>query len=73
MSRIATLTGSLARAGFGDPAAAAAFLQSWEPGPADAARVERLVKAMSGSADPDLALAGFDRLASSLPDARRAG
>lgn len=70
MSRIATLTGSLARAGFGDPAAAAAFLQSWEPVlGGDAARVERLVKAMSGSADPDLALAGFDRLASSVPDA----
>ena len=70
MSRIATLTGSLARAGFGDPSAAAAILQSWEPVlGGDAARVERLVKAMSGSADPDLALAGFDRLASSLPDA----
>ena len=50
MSRIATLTGSLARAGFVDPAAAAAFLQSWEPVlGGDAARVERLVKAMSGS------------------------
>ena len=70
MSRIATRAGRLARAGFANPTAVAAVLESWNSvlGP-DADRLDTLVAELAESPDPDIALGAFDRLAQDAPDA----
>ena len=72
MVRIQTTWGSLARRGFVDATAAEAILQRWD---LDGDEPEWLVDLLAGSADPDLALSGLDRLAEVVPDllARLAG
>lgn len=69
MSRIVTRAGSLARAGFSDPTAASAVLAGWSEalGGADQP-IGRLVSAIADAPDPDLALAGLDRLAQLAPE-----
>ena len=69
MSRIATRAGRLARAGFANPTAVAAVLESWNSvlGP-DADRLDTLVAELAESPDPDIALGAFDRLAQDAPD-----
>jgi [glutamine synthetase] adenylyltransferase / [glutamine synthetase]-adenylyl-L-tyrosine phosphorylase len=62
VSRIQTTQGNLARRGFTDAAAAERLLTAWEDSD------EELLDLLVGSADPDLALAGLDRLAEVVPD-----
>ncbi len=68
MSRIATVAGSLARAGFDDPSAAASTIEGWTAAlDDDHDAAARLIGALSAAADPDQALAGFDRIARDEP------
>lgn len=61
MSRIDSQPARLARLGFADAAAAAAMVEQWRRiGTAD--QVDRALEELPGTADPDLALAGFDQL-----------
>ncbi|MBA8794435.1 glutamate-ammonia-ligase adenylyltransferase [Friedmanniella endophytica] len=55
-------TGALARRGFTDASAAERVLRGWDTD------VEPLLDALARSADPDLALAGLDRLRDVRPD-----
>lgn len=64
MTRLQTTQGTLARRGFADAGAALSMLQDWDAGQ------EVVLDLVLGSADPDLALAGLDRLHSRLPDLR---
>ena len=63
--RIRTTRGTLARRGFVDARAAEDILQRWHLDGADDPEV--LVELVARSADPDLALAGLDRLAEVAP------
>ncbi|MFL6026148.1 MAG: bifunctional [glutamine synthetase] adenylyltransferase/[glutamine synthetase]-adenylyl-L-tyrosine phosphorylase [Friedmanniella sp.] len=62
MMRLQTTQGTLARRGFLDAGAALAVLQRWE------ADQEAVLDDVVRSADPDLALAGLDRLHEHCPD-----
>jgi len=62
VSRIQTTQGSLARRGFGDALAAERIVGSW------ALEQESLLDLITLAADPDLALAGIDRLLERVPD-----
>lgn len=69
MSRIATTTGALARAGFGDASAAVALIESWvDAFSVDADARLPLVEALADSADPDQALAALHRIGQVAPD-----
>ncbi len=61
MSRLQTTQGNLARRGFADSAAAERIVQQWDQSH------EPLLDLVTGAADPDLALAGLDRLADQDP------
>lgn len=62
MVRIETTQGSLARRGFADASAAMRIVGDWE------SSREPVLEVVTRSADPDLALAGLDRLSEQLPD-----
>ena len=62
MIRIETLQGTLARRGFVDAVAAERIIDHW------ADEHEPLLDQLARSADPDLALAGLDRLCERVPD-----
>lgn len=64
--RVSSLTGMLARRGFHDAAVAAERLPGWGLAAADQ---DLLVDLAAGSADPDLAVEGLDRLHGVRPDA----
>lgn len=68
LDRTSTLAGRLAGRGFGDPHHAAEVVQRWLEHHERDDVVALIAEALS-SADPDLALAGFVRLASGHPDA----
>ena len=65
MVRIQTTQGTLARRGFVDAGTAERLLDRWHP---DALDPADLVELVAHSADPDLALAGLDRLAEVVPE-----
>ena len=65
MIRIQTTWGNLARRGFVDARAAETVVQRWDLQNDDA---ERLVDLLAGSADPDLALNGLERLTEAVPE-----
>ncbi len=69
MLRIQTTQGTLARRGFADALAAERIVARW------GAEQEPVLELITRSADPDLALAGIDRLGDRVPDlpARLAG
>ncbi len=70
MDRLSTPAGRLARRGFGDPHQAAGVIGAWlDAHEAQAEAVGRLVDDVLDSADPDLALGGLARLASTHPGA----
>lgn len=70
MSRIATLAGTMARLGFGDPEGVARTVQRWhEAGLADVAGITTLVRELPEAIDIDLALSGLDRIATVRPQA----
>jgi glutamate-ammonia-ligase adenylyltransferase len=60
--RIETTQGTLARRGFADASAAERIVAEWE------AEREPVLELLTRSADPDLALAGLDRLTERVPD-----
>jgi len=62
MIRIETMQGTLARRGFVDAVAAGRVIDHW------ADEYEPLLDVLAKSADPDLALAGLDRLCERVPD-----
>ena len=62
MIRIETVRGTLARRGFVDAVAAERIIDPW------ADEYEPLLDLLAKSADPDLALAGLDRLSEQVPD-----
>jgi [glutamine synthetase] adenylyltransferase / [glutamine synthetase]-adenylyl-L-tyrosine phosphorylase len=62
MIRIETMQGTLARRGFVDAVAAGRVIDHW------ADEYEPLLDVLAKSADPDLALAGIDRLCERVPD-----
>jgi [glutamine synthetase] adenylyltransferase / [glutamine synthetase]-adenylyl-L-tyrosine phosphorylase len=62
MIRIETMQGTLARRGFVDAVAAERIIDPW------ADEYEPLLDLLDKSADPDLALAGLDRLCDQVPD-----
>jgi [glutamine synthetase] adenylyltransferase / [glutamine synthetase]-adenylyl-L-tyrosine phosphorylase len=62
MIRIETLQGTLARRGFVDAVTAERIIDHW------ADEYEPLLDLLAKSADPDLALAGLDRLCDRVPD-----
>ena len=62
MIRIETMQGTLARRGFVDAVAAERIIDHW------ADEHEPLLDQLARSADPDLALAGLDRLCERVPD-----
>jgi glutamate-ammonia-ligase adenylyltransferase len=62
MIRIETMQGTLARRGFVDAVAAERIIDPW------ADEYEQLLDLLAKSADPDLALAGLDRLCEQVPD-----
>ncbi|MDO5534702.1 MAG: bifunctional [glutamine synthetase] adenylyltransferase/[glutamine synthetase]-adenylyl-L-tyrosine phosphorylase [Propionibacteriaceae bacterium] len=66
MDRMSTPVGRLARRGFGDPRGADATIAAWEAD-FDAGAVASLVDGLLASADPDLAMSGFERLAEAHP------
>ncbi len=66
MSRIDSQPGRLARLGFADATAAAAVVESWRS-LGTAQGIELALSELPRTADPDLALAGFNRLAHARP------
>ncbi len=72
MDRTATRAGRLARRGFGDPHAAAEVIDRWLSATGDEQAVSDLVGEVLASADPDLAMNGFARLAAEHVDVFRA-
>jgi glutamate-ammonia-ligase adenylyltransferase len=60
--RLQTTQGNLARRGFADSAAAERVVQQWDQS------YEPLLELVTSAADPDLALAGLDRLADGDPE-----
>ena len=71
MDRMSTPAGRLARRGFGDPHHAVAVIESWFAVFDDEEAIRNLVDEVLASADPDLAMSGFARLASDRPAAFR--
>ena len=69
MDRMSTPAGRLARRGFGDPHHAVAVIESWFGVFDDEDAIRRLVDEVLASADPDLAMSGFARMASDQPAA----
>lgn len=66
MSRIDSQPGRLARLGFADAAAAAAMVDAWQQfGTSE--QIEQALAELPGTADPDLALAGFSGLVAARP------
>ncbi|MGC3992581.1 MAG: bifunctional [glutamine synthetase] adenylyltransferase/[glutamine synthetase]-adenylyl-L-tyrosine phosphorylase [Propionicimonas sp.] len=66
MSRIESPSARLARLGFADAVAAAAMVEAWEQhGTQD--QIDLALAELPGTADPDLALAGFNRLLAARP------
>ena len=70
MDRMSTAAGRLAGRGFGDPRHAVTLIESWLRVFEDEDAIGRLVDEVLTSADPDLAMSGFARLAQ-RPDAFR--
>ncbi len=66
MSRIDSRPARLARLGFADATAAAAMVDAWAAS-GTPEQVEQALGALPGTADPDLALAGFNRLVQERP------
>lgn len=69
MDRMETPAGRLARRGFGDARHAVAVIESWFAVFDDEEAIRHLVDEVLASADPDLAMSGFARLAADQPDA----
>ena len=67
MSRIDSLAGRFARLGFGDPSRAVAIVESWYS-TAPLEQCHGIVEELLPTADPDLALAGLNRLVHVRPD-----
>lgn len=66
MTRIDSRQARLARLGFADATAAAAMVDAWaDLGTPE--QIEQALTALPGTADPDLALAGFNRLVQERP------
>ena len=63
MDRLSTAAGRLAGRGFGDPRHAVTVIESFLQVFDDEAAIQRLVDEVLASADPDLAMSGFARLA----------
>ncbi|MFZ1412767.1 MAG: bifunctional [glutamine synthetase] adenylyltransferase/[glutamine synthetase]-adenylyl-L-tyrosine phosphorylase [Micropruina sp.] len=68
MDRITTIAGDLARRGFGDPQRTAGTLADWLARSEDAPGCSFLVAELVASADPDLALAGLNRILQARPE-----
>ena len=71
MDRMSTPAGRLARRGFADPHHAVAVIETWFAVFHDEPAVRRLVDELLASADPDLAMGGFARMAAEQTDAFR--
>ena len=69
MDRMSTPAGRLARRGFADPHHAVAVVEAWFAVFHDEPAVRRLVDELLASADPDLAMGGFARMAAEQTDA----